>query len=212
MLPKKGRRLPAWKGALAGRQAYANTIAELLKREHGRSHRAVKQVMELTDASERTVKHWMAAQHGPDTVFFLRLLANSPVIRAFVVGIIDSTHVPDHGFQYGGNRNLNEGQALETSSTFQRELTAGDRINVTMDDPIIDPINDGLNERQRWFLARVETGARCRAEEISIHWRVSAKTARRDVAAISALGLIRFTGARRNGRYRLTGEALRPRP
>jgi len=74
MLPKRSRKLQTWKGALAGRQDDAETIAELLRREHGGSHRAVKQIISMTDASERTVKHWMAGQHGPDTVFFLRLL------------------------------------------------------------------------------------------------------------------------------------------
>ncbi|MFD2577486.1 hypothetical protein ACFSTD_00225 [Novosphingobium colocasiae] len=46
-------------------------MADLLKKkEHGDSHRAVKLLMRQTDASERTIKHWLAAQHGPDTVFF----------------------------------------------------------------------------------------------------------------------------------------------
>ena len=45
MLPKKGRKLPAWEGALASRQAYAEVIANLLRKEHGDTHRAVKQLM-----------------------------------------------------------------------------------------------------------------------------------------------------------------------
>lgn len=56
MLPKKGKKLPAWKGALTGRQAYADVMADLLKKEHGDSHRAVKLLMRQTDASERTIK------------------------------------------------------------------------------------------------------------------------------------------------------------
>ena len=35
MLPKTGRKLPLWKGVLGGREAYARTIAELLRKEHG---------------------------------------------------------------------------------------------------------------------------------------------------------------------------------
>ncbi|WP_337138234.1 hypothetical protein [Sphingomonas aquatica] len=45
MLPKKGRKLPAWEGALASRQAYAEVIANLLRKEHGDTHRAVKQLV-----------------------------------------------------------------------------------------------------------------------------------------------------------------------
>ena len=35
MLPKKGRKLPLWTGVLGGREIYAQTIAELLRKEHG---------------------------------------------------------------------------------------------------------------------------------------------------------------------------------
>jgi hypothetical protein len=67
MLPKTGRKLPLWTGVLGGRETYARTIAELLRKEHGDSRRAIKQLMRQTDASERTVKHWLSGQHGPDT-------------------------------------------------------------------------------------------------------------------------------------------------
>ena len=56
MLPKKGRKLPAWEGALASRQAFAETIANLLRKEHGDTHRAVKQLMRLTNACQTAFK------------------------------------------------------------------------------------------------------------------------------------------------------------
>ena len=77
MLPKTGRKLPLWTGVLGGREVYARTIAELLRKEHGDSRRAIKQLMRQTDASERTVKHWLSGQHGPDSVYFLRLVVSS---------------------------------------------------------------------------------------------------------------------------------------
>src|SRR4051812_519020 len=89
MLLKKGRKLPVWKGVLGGRDILAQTIADLLRKEHGDTHRAAKQLMKQTNASERTVKHWLSAQHAPDTLFFLRLIVSSPVIRAFVLGLIE---------------------------------------------------------------------------------------------------------------------------
>lgn len=202
MLPKKGRKLPKWEGVLVGRQAYAETIAQLLEREHGGTHRAVKHVMKLTEASERTVKHWLSGQHGPDTVFFLRLVVSSPVIRAFVIGLIESSQGAGddrHGVDQKAAR-----RPSKTSDTQppRQDRRQNDRINDPKTDPINDPITDALNERQRWFLGRVAAGHRCRAADICSHWKVSAKTARRDIAALSAMGLIRFTGARRNGRYR----------
>lgn len=203
MLPKKGRKLPVWEGALAGRQSYAEIIAELLRKEHGDSHRAVKQLMRQTDASERTVKHWLAAQHGPDTVFFLRLIATSPVIRAYVLGVIEGSQSDQRGngiVPIAGPRNATTNAARRLEP---HVWLGNDRINDPKPDPINDPITDALNERQRWFLDRVGNGARFAASDIAAHWDVSPKTARRDIAGLRLAGLLRFVGARRNGRYQL---------
>ncbi len=203
MLPKRGRRLPTWKGALAGRQDYAETIADLLRREHGGSHRAVKQIMSMTDASERTVKHWMAGQHGPDTVFFLRLLTNSPVIRAFVLGLIESAQTAELAHQRAAQLRTFGAPVMQEPQTSRQDWPENGRINDPESVPINDPMNEALNDRQRWFLARVGAGHFCRADDISADWKVSLKTARRDIAGLCSSGRIRFVGARRNGRYRI---------
>lgn len=203
MLPKKGKKLPAWKGALAGRQAYAEVMADLMKKEHGDSHRAVKLLMRQTDASERTIKHWLAAQHGPDTVFFLRLVATSPVIRAFVLGVIESPVMARQS-----SRPMRWDVAPLTpdaaaANTMRQHPVGNDPINDPDHDPINGPMTEGLNERQRWFLDRVGKGDRPKSWDIMAHWQVSPKTARRDIRGLQSAGLLRFEGARRNGRYRL---------
>lgn len=203
MLPKKGRKLPAWEGALASRQAYAEIIASLLRKEHGDTHRAVKQLMRLTHASERSVKHWMAAQHGPDTVFFLRLVATSPVIRAFVLGIIESqqTDLPEAVVALPRRPGLDGGQQNRTPPG--RPWPLSDPINDPESGPGNDHITAGLNARQLWVLDRVGHGFPIKARDISAQWRVSIKSARRDLAGLCACGLLQFVGARKNGRYRL---------
>ena len=208
MLQKKGRRLPAWKGVLGGREVYAQTIAELLRKEHGDSHRAVKQLMRETDASERTVKHWLSGQHGPDTVYFLRLVASSPVIRAFVLGLIEgpaSRRMPDPVDRYSLATAKNAYAAGEAALSPSNQ---GHRKNDPEDDPNRDPINDPetveLNERQHWFLSRIAKGDRCGASEIIAMWKVSLKTARRDIRGLQQANLLVYVGSRRKGRYRRT--------
>lgn len=203
MLPKTGRKLPHWEGALAGRQAYADVMAALLRKEHGDSHRAVKVLMRQTDASERTVKHWLAAQHGPDTVFFLRLIATSAVIRAFVLGLLEA---PVIGRESEAHRRSDLGGLLadaHASGVAGRLGIRPDPISDPESDPENDPISLGLNERQRWFLDRVARGFRCRSRDITVHWDVSPKTAKRDIAGMRHAGLIQFNGARRNGHFGL---------
>lgn len=199
MLPKKGKKLPPWEGALKGRQAYAETIAGLLKKEHGDSHRAVKQLMRQTGASERTVKHWLAANHGPDNVYLLRLIATSPVVRAFVLGVIEM------GIR-GQDRARSDDRAEATNPRHglsgSGHGAADDPINDPDRDRVSDLMAEPLKRRQQWFLERVALGIRSTASDIEKHWGVSPKTARRDIAALRLAGLICFTGARRNGRYR----------
>ena len=207
MLPKTGRKLPLWTGVLGGRDTYAQTIAELLRKEHGDSRRAIKQLMRQTDASERTVKHWLSAQHGPDTVYFLRLVVSSPVIRAFVLGLLEGpaaiplTGPVDRISLARAREAYAAGEAAGgRSATGAREY---DPERVPERDPINVPDRAEINERQRWFLGRVVEG-RCDAREIAAVWDVSLKTARRDIAALKAAGLICYFGSPRKGRYRKT--------
>ncbi|WP_119257799.1 DeoR family transcriptional regulator [Shinella zoogloeoides] len=206
MLQKKGKRLPAWKGVLSRREVYAQTIAELLRKEHGDSHRAVKQLMRQTDASERTVKHWLSGQHGPDTVYFLRLVVSSPVIRAFVLGLIEgpaSRRRPDPVDRYSLAAAKDAYAVGEAALSLPNQ---GHRNNDPEHDPDRDPIDDPetaeLNERQHWFLARVAEGGRCGAAEIMAMWKVSLKTARRDIRGLQQASLLVYVGSRRKGRYR----------
>ena len=212
MLLKKGRQLPLWTGVLSGREIYSRTIAELLRKEHGDSHRAVKQLMRQTGASERTVKHWLSGQHGPDTVYFLRLVASSPVIRAFVLGLIEGPGAtlltdPVDRLSLATAR-----EAYVAGEAAGSQTAIGARKNVpkhvTERDPKNVPDSIELNERQHWFLARVAEGGRCGAKEIVAMWQVSLKTARRDIGVLQKAELLEYVGSRRRGRYRrLPGRA-----
>lgn len=211
MLQKKGRKLPPWKGVLATRQVYAQTMAELLRKEHGDSHRAIKQIMRQTHASERAVKHWLSGQYGPNTVYFLRLVVSSPVIRAFILGLIEGPVAaklsgPVDRYALAATRAVYAAGEIAGGKP-----AAGHRRNDPIDGPNRDPMNDPdraeLNERQYWFLARVAEGDRCGANEIMALWQVSLKTARRDIAALKSANLICYVGSRRKGRYRRTPDA-----
>lgn len=74
------------------------------------------------------------------------------------------------------------------------------------DDPDRDPINDPekveINERQRWFLARIAEGGRWGATDIMATWKVSLKTARRNIRSLQRVNLLMYVGSRRKGWYR----------
>lgn len=58
-----------------------------------------------------------------------------------------------------------------------------------------------LNQRQLWFLGELQNHKEVRAEDIATAWEVALRTAKRDVAGLSAAGMIRFVGARKTGWY-----------
>lgn len=205
MLPKKGRRLPVWQGVLSGRQAYAQAVSDLLRKEHGDSRSGIKQLMRQTHASERTIKHWLSAQHGPDAVFFLRLAVSSPVIRAFVLGIIEAPvarRVTDGPERVAPAAERAAYAVGEEAAVLPARSAARDvPVDVPESDPNNDPVPSDLNKRQRWFLARVAAGDRLGASELAATWKVSLKTARRDIADLKDKTLIHYVGSRRKGRY-----------
>lgn len=125
------------------------------------------------------------------------------LIRAFVLGIIESQQASsaEAAIIGPGKASFRHGH--------REELTAGrywpnsDPINDPESGPLNDPITGGLNERQRWILDRVARGLPTRARDVAAHWRVSIKSARRDLAGLCASNLLHFVGARKNGRYHL---------
>ncbi len=61
-----------------------------------------------------------------------------------------------------------------------------------------------LNQRQLWFLGCIQTGKKPSTEAITEIWGVTMRTAKRDVAGLVSLKLIRFRGAKKTGHYVLT--------
>ncbi|MCZ7888904.1 hypothetical protein [Agrobacterium salinitolerans] len=206
MLPKKGSKLPTWPGFLGDREVLALTVADLLKKEHGDSHRAIKELMRQTGASERTVKHWLSGQHAPEVMFFLRLVVSSPVLRAFVLGIIEgpaseqTSPANDRVIRFATREAYATGEAANTTLAATRRRN--DPYRVPERDPKDDPEPQSFNQRQLWFLEQIRMGERFSAKEIVQTWHVSLKTARRDISALLHSKLLEYIGSRRKGRYR----------
>jgi ATP-dependent DNA helicase RecG len=73
-------------------------------------------------------------------------------------------------------------------------------VDVTIKDVDV-PINLALNERQIWFLEMISKGYEIRSPDLSKHWKVTNKTAKRDISYLQEHDLISFTGSRKTGFY-----------
>jgi hypothetical protein len=81
MLPKTGRKLHR----AIGKGDLAIVISQALIAELGSSHRAVKTAMLWTGASERTVKHWLAATHVPKGNHLVSLARHSDQVLGAIL-------------------------------------------------------------------------------------------------------------------------------
>lgn len=66
-----------------------------------------------------------------------------------------------------------------------------------------EPLNEPVNERQKWFLTQLRQRFPVKAENIMQRWGVSLATVKRDLAELRKLELIEFTGSAKTGSYRL---------
>lgn len=205
MLPKKGRKLHPWNGLARSAKVYAELIADALHREHDNTHRTVKTIMRWTGASERSVKNWLSGEAGPSGYFLMRLCVKSIAVRALVLELFtEAAGAVDPG---DGSENGSVAMSTTRSGTTESPVQSGrfDSINGDTNSDIIGDMNvtnnPTLNARQEWLLARVAQGARCTYEDIAVHWQVSSRTAKRDIASLKDSGLIRYLGRHRRGFY-----------
>lgn len=167
----------------------AQIIAYALRKNHGHFGSAVKQIGRLINAEPRTIRNWYEGRNAPSLRHFLILARHSPsLVESFLslaghgdmVDLFDGTDIVS---------NVPKTKIYSVSSV---------TINVTL--PLTQASN--LNQRQLWFLGRVQQGLTSKADDIEAAWGVTLRTAKRDIAGLIDLQLIRFSGARKNGRYR----------
>jgi predicted DNA-binding transcriptional regulator YafY len=65
------------------------------------------------------------------------------------------------------------------------------------------PANVPADERQLWFMEQLAAGKQVRAADIAERWRVTEKSAKRDISDLTARKVVEFVGAPKNGFYRV---------
>ncbi len=226
MFPKKGNSFPGGNDRENGSQNYSAMIATALRAELGTSHRATKTVMRWTGASERMVKHWFAARHGPSGKYLIVLLRECDAVFDAVLSDAGRRDMMASARFWAARDAMVEVMELAEREKFGppavrstgADLHGGPAKRVLNDrdsDRINDPEDDRvrksagpsrrreINLRQRWYLDALAAGRDIGADDLRRRWNVSEKTARRDMAALKERGAIEFVGTPRSGRYQL---------
>ena len=90
---------------------------------------------------------------------------------------------------------LRENLGKSTLESFRSYDTAFSDRNVTVN------VTINLNSRQNWFMVQLSQGREIRPIHVSEHWRVSLRTAKRDLRYLTLKGLITYLGHPKRGRY-----------
>ncbi len=170
----------------------AEIVAYSLQKDFGQYTSTIKTIGQTTGANLRTIRNWHDGLKVPSSLHFVQLLQASPTLRKWFL-----SYMFGEGFwdDYRLIKGL-ERSSFNTMKTHSSEAKTGQN-----DVPINVPIN--LNERQKWFLIKLESDKNTAAEHIAKQFSVTKKTAKRDIADLKAKHMIQFHGARKTGCYEI---------
>ncbi len=168
----------------------ARKMGELVSRALRFTHKGegspVKKISKITGIAPDSVKRWYTSKKPPTIGHFLMLSKHYPeVLKAFL--------------EMSGHAYLTA--YVRSTTTANDETRMPISTEVFRDIPNV-PKKD-FNERQAWFLIRLQSARSARAEDIADHFKVALKTARRDIEGLKMAEKIEFVGTRRTGNYEI---------
>ncbi|MDG1286182.1 MAG: hypothetical protein P8P30_01305 [Rickettsiales bacterium] len=176
----------------------ATLIANALRSIHPDESSAVKRISRKTGIEMRTIEKWFQARNIPNTKHLLLLMHHYAEVRNAI----------DKFASLGSEEQQNV--STKTDTRFDEQSSRNfDPFEVYR--VIYDPINHVVDSRnlsditirQLWFLNELRVSSNPHSGFIQTRWSVSKETAKRDIAKLRKLKLVRFVGAKRNGRYEL---------
>lgn len=188
-------------------QEIAGMIASALREDYGDQYSSIKQIAKNTSASLSTIKKWYEGRNPPNSANLIMLARYSPSVLKTLMALIgkcDGQGCFLHELS-ARNEKLNGAETAPVSETYTEDFFG---INVRVD----FAVGSRLNIRQLWFLGLLQQGYDVRADHIATAWKVSARSSELDISGMVKAGLIRFTGARKTGRYEICLPLSNSRP
>lgn len=174
-----------------------HVFANILRNNFREEFSAIKEIHLKTGIDPRSIENWYQARNAPSSMHLIMLAHHIPdVVEAFLtlagreevwIDYLAQTRCSD----YCKNSFLN---------VTKKDLYL-DR-NVTVNGTVNSLNRYQLNDRQKWFLEKINHQYVIKASDVMNQWGVAARTARRDIAGLVSLKLIYFDGADKNGKYK----------
>jgi len=174
-------------------------VVQHLRKIGGANTSAVKRIARETGINPRTVKAWYEGRNIPNLCGFIHLARRYP-------GLIDlfldqCQRRPERQRKGAAKSDARSGHPTHTPPTDDKSSPE----NVPNDVPNRTDTSS-CNIRQLWFINTLLEGEKVFAPDIAAHWRVTVKTAKRDISGLKSAGLIVYRGTRRSSFYELAYE------
>lgn len=176
----------------------AYIISNLLRQEYADSGSAVKHIVKKTNVSLRTAEKWYNSSNVPKSAHLLLLAKSFPPILDALLELIERTDL----LESGKPRKLSFHSDNNAPAHTTKVRIYTDKF-VSINIPISSNLIENLNQRQLWFLGLLHKGYDIKALDITYFWKITLRTANRDLAGLIRLNLIHFIGANKKGRYKI---------
>ena len=145
-------------------------------------------------ADPRTVWNWYHGLNLPNTHSLILLARTYPSIIKFLLKILDRIDIWE---AYEKQAMISETELkkyeISEKSEFYSDIFVG--INLSY--------NLKLNQRQLWFLKRLQLGFDVKTEDLVKFWNISSRTAERDISVLTKNKIIKFVGSKKTSVFKL---------
>jgi len=155
-----------------------------------------KRLARTSGMSARTIQKWCDGKNLPSLSSYIQLARCYPQLVDLFLDLCQRR--PERQRKVAGKSDARPELLTRKVAPDDKKLPE----NVPNDVPNqID--TTACNIRQLWFISSLLDGHSISAENIATYWKVTNKTAKRDIASLRMKGLIMYVGSRRNGKYQL---------
>jgi len=191
---EKGQSLPQE----INEKTMAGLVACALRQEYAGARAAIKRIETATGISQNCVRKWYRGSNAPESVHLLELARIYPCVLRMILELIGRSDVWDACVR----NSIPQKMQAEHSTGHLKRVVYYDKF-VVIGVIVNLMIGCQLNQRQLWFLGRLQQGHKVKVDDISAVWRVHFRTAQRDITGLRRASLIRLAGVRREGCYEL---------
>ncbi len=187
---KMGNIFPV-KTAAAIEREIAIRINQILREWHQDQSAAIKHICRKTGLGSNTVRRWYEGRNPPSSGHLIILALHYPAVLEMILDLSGYGYLT----AYMRSHDTSNGNGRKDPDS---KPEAGENVTTNVTTKYGD---SNLNERQVWFLEGLKKGQNMTAHDICRRWPDGLRTARRDIAALKEMKLVRFTGGRKAGRY-----------